>query len=154
MDDRQRGFFLARKKRKNPGSTDSNWRIASLSEYENGFFDGAEWQDCFVCFTDPSNYETGPGWMLRNLLVVVQCRWGLNKVQILRYRDVPAQRDQGRSIVIQLETRSGQASGAAIPPPSTQRTLPKVTGWERNPAGKLSGRMVNLAEYMNPTRCE
>lgn len=163
VDGRQRGFFLARKQRKNPGpdtqatqqgtdSADSTWTVASLSEYENGFFDGAEFQDRYVCFADPSNYETAPGWMLRNLLVVVKCRWGLDRVQILRYRDVQSKRDQGRSIVIQLETRSDQTSTAK--PPSTQGTLPKVTGWERNPAGKLSGRMVNLTEYMDPKRCD
>jgi ubiquitin-like modifier-activating enzyme ATG7 len=30
--------------------------------------------------------------------------------------------------------------------------LPKVTGWERNPAGKLAGRFVDLTEYLDPKR--
>jgi ubiquitin-like modifier-activating enzyme ATG7 len=165
VDHRQRGFFLARKIRKNrdgkpPISVEaraaqaeapskSDWQIASLSEYENGFFRNVAAENRFVCFADPSNYEQAPGWMLRNLLVLVKQRWGLERVQILRYRDVHSKRDQGRSIVLQLESRSQpQAPNLA----SSQGLLPKVTGWERNPTGKLSGRMVNLTEYMDPKR--
>ncbi|KAJ5101471.1 Molybdenum cofactor biosynthesis MoeB [Penicillium alfredii] len=168
VDGRQRGFFLARRHRGDSGhtsssdsgtkviqpeggSTHSSWQIASLSEYEHGFFESAAFEDCYVCFADPSNYETAPGWMLRNLLVLVKQRWGLDKVQVLRYRDVQSRRDQGRSIVIQLESRSAQASDAAKSP-NIQERMPKVTGWERNPTGKLSGRIVNLTEYMDPKR--
>lgn len=169
VDHRQRGFFLARKVRSRgsvsvdptkrtqaeTGSPGTGWQIASLSEYENGFFQNVPAANRFVCFADPSNYEQAPGWMLRNLLVLVKQRWGLEQVQILRYRDVHAKRDQGRSSIMQLEARS--------PEPRTRRSslgqgpapkgpLPKVTGWERNPAGKLSGRVVNLTEYMDPKR--
>ncbi|KAJ5150968.1 Ubiquitin-like modifier-activating enzyme atg7 [Penicillium canariense] len=153
VDSRQRGFFLARKQRKNPSnSTESTWRIASLSEYENGFFTGAAPDDRYVCFADPSNYESAPGWMLRNLLVLVKQRWGLDRVQILRYRDVLSRRDQGRSMVIRLEsTPAGNISKAANTRP-TPGQMPKITGWERNPAGKLAGRIVNLTEYMDPIR--
>jgi ubiquitin-like modifier-activating enzyme ATG7 len=148
VDDRQRGFFLARKQK--PDSKDSvqnTWRIASLSEYENGFFNGASPESRYVCFADPSNYEKAPGWMLRNLLVLVRKRWGLNKVQILRYRDTQSKRDGGRSMVFSLQSSSEPTNEQ-----SQQSQLPKITGWERNPAGKLSGRTVNLAEYMDPTR--
>ncbi|KAJ5953401.1 Ubiquitin-like modifier-activating enzyme atg7 [Penicillium verhagenii] len=151
-DDRQRGFFLARKQRRSSGSlTQSIWQIASLSEYENGFFTGAALKDRYVCFADPSNYDTAPGWMLRNLLVLIKQRWRLDQVQILRYRDVHSKRDQTRSVVIRLELKPGSASDATKLP-QTETKLPKITGWERNPAGKLAGRVVSLTEYMDPIR--
>ena len=86
VDTRQRAFFLARKvwdisdnsqlgheadptegrDRRDIGSY--SWKVASLADYENGFFDRAKFEDCYVCFVDPSNYDDAPGWMLRNLL--------------------------------------------------------------------------------------
>ncbi|KAJ5355782.1 Molybdenum cofactor biosynthesis MoeB [Penicillium concentricum] len=169
VDHRQRGFFLARKTRQRsdnayPGDSetssaqqddtpDNNWQIASLSEYENGFFKNVAAEDRYFCFSDPSNYEQAPGWMLRNLLVLIKQRWGLERVQLIRYRDVHAKRDQGRSTVIQLESCSKEEPQA---PKSLQSQvslpLPKVTGWERNSTGKLAGRVVNLTEYMDPKR--
>jgi ubiquitin-like modifier-activating enzyme ATG7 len=168
VDHRQRGFFLARKRTQSFGEVSldddetkntqqnmsvSNWQIATLSEYENGFFEHVAAGDRYICFSDPSNYDLAPGWMLRNLLILVKQRWGLERVQILRYRDVHARRDQGRSTVIQLESVS---KDERPPPKSLQNqgslSLPKVTGWERNPNGKLSGRIVNLTEYMDPRR--
>jgi len=152
VDDRQRGFFLARKQPKTlDQSAHSNWQVASLSEYENGFFTGTPLEHRYVCFADPSNYENAPGWMLRNLLVLVKQRWGLDRVQILRYRDVQSKRDQGRSAVIRLESKSDPAS-STTKAHQTVGQLPKITGWERNPTGKLSGRIVSLTEYMDPTR--
>ncbi|KAJ5355351.1 Ubiquitin-like modifier-activating enzyme atg7 [Penicillium cataractarum] len=154
VDSRQRGFFLARKLRRTSGnSSGSPWRIAELSEYEKGFFTGAASEDQYVCFADPSNYENAPGWMLRNLLVLVKQRWGLDRVQILRYRDVQAKRDQGRSMVIRLESKPvGDDASPTAKSQETTSQMPKITGWERNPAGKLAGRIVNLTEYMDPTR--
>lgn len=152
VDSRQRGFFLARKHGKRTGnSTHINWQIASLSEYENGFFADIAPDNCYVCFADPSNYENAPGWMLRNLLVLVKQRWGMDRVQILRYRDVQAKRDEGRSRVIRLESQLELAPGK-MQAQEAVAPVPKITGWERNPAGKLSGRVVNLTEYMNPSR--
>lgn len=84
--------------------------------------------------------------MLRNLLVLIRQRWGLNQVQILRYRDTQSKRDQGRSMVFSLKSTADQTRE------QSQSQLPKITGWERNPAGKLAGRTVSLTEYMDPTR--
>ena len=89
--------------------------------------------------------------MLRNLLVLVKQRWGLDRVQILRYRDVQSKRDQGRSMVIRLESKP-VGDGPTAKPQQTPSQMPKITGWERNPAGKLAGRIVNLTEYMDPAR--
>ncbi|KKK20926.1 autophagy-related protein [Aspergillus ochraceoroseus] len=169
VDARQQGFFLARR----VANTDSEhptvnrtgsedavhppepnnvvWKIAPLSSYEDGFFEGANFEDCFTCFIDPSNYDDAPGWMLRNLLVLAKQRWGLAKIQVLRYRDGSSHRGLGRSVILTLGTKS--------PPPSQSGKLqnepskmPKVTGWERNPAGKLAGRFVNLTDYLDPKR--
>lgn len=161
VDARQYGFFLAKKvptsskNGDNPGSPtrvgdddelDFEWRISTLSGYEADFFKGSREQDCFVCFADPSNYDNAPGWVLRNLLALVQRRWKLKKVQLIRYRDIHSKRDQGRSVVMSLETDGGPAGS------EDTTALPKITGWERNAAGKLSGRNVDLKEYMDPKR--
>ncbi|KAE8375805.1 hypothetical protein BDV26DRAFT_283181 [Aspergillus bertholletiae] len=165
IDTRQRGFFLARRvvkayrdpaeftgskpgKEKAADTEGACWRIATLSDYENGFFDGASFEDCYVCFVDPSNYENAPSWMLRNLLVLVKHRWRLSKIQVLRYRDVHSKRDQGRSIVVTLAEKNHQTLKTKAP----DNLMPKVTGWERNPAGKLTGRLVDLTEYLDPHR--
>ena len=175
VDSYQQGFFLARKVwhsnpdkielntaqvgssggQDAPGSPADNvgysWNISSLSGYESGFFQDASPQDCYVCFADPSNYPNAPGWMLRNLLVLVKHRWGLDKVQVLCYRDIHSNRDQARSFVLNLEIDSSKISnsdeGQAL-----QGQMPKVTGWERNPSGKLLGRVVDLTAYMDPKR--
>ncbi|KAL4885384.1 hypothetical protein BJY04DRAFT_231873 [Aspergillus karnatakaensis] len=142
VDDRQHGFFLARRTKAHDGHGVS-WKISSLSGYEDGFFDSADFEDCFTCFADPSNYHEAPGWMLRNLLVLIRRRWNLTKAQILRYRDGPSQRDENRSIVMPLQTKTAHA---------TSDEMPKVTGWERNSTGKLAGRFVDLPEYLDPKR--
>ncbi|RHZ49892.1 putative autophagy ubiquitin-activating enzyme ApgG [Aspergillus thermomutatus] len=168
----QRGFFLARKyceledraghdARRTPETADETsvassqqtaghtWKIASLASYESGFFDGAHFEDSFICFADPSNYDDAPGWMLRNLLFLIKRRWGLRRAQILRYRDT--RREMGRSMVVTVESKAQLVSQPASSP-DTVSGAPKVTGWERNPAGKLAGRLVDLTEYLNPKR--
>ena len=161
VDVRQRGFFLAKKCWNAPNEATSNpepsdaswfsWSISSLSCYEDGFFADSKPEDCYVCFADPSNYDSAPGWMLRNLLVLVKQRWGLHKVQILRYRDTNSKPDQGRSTVMALELNHSE-TGRTNESRSSHSSMPKVTGWERNPVGKLSGKVVDLTEYMDPKR--
>ncbi|KAF2088569.1 autophagy-related protein 7 [Saccharata proteae CBS 121410] len=133
------------------------WAITSFADYERGFFNDAALGDRFVCFADPSTYPTNPGWQLRNLLVLIRERWHLNEVQVLCYRDTHLRRDTPHSIILQLQS-SSQASGvqseksqAAIDNAAPTK-MPKVTGWERNGEGKVATRMVDLAEYMDPTR--
>ncbi|KAI9805298.1 MAG: Autophagy protein 7 [Piccolia ochrophora] len=138
-----------------PGQTlGFTWDVSSLSSFENGFFDGADPEDCFVAFVDPSTYPSNPGWMLRNLLFLVQRRWKLRKVQILCYRDVLSRRDEPRSTILNLACTSPSSVDAT---PSEQKLeaspqLPKVTGWERNKNGKLASKTASLAEYLDPTR--
>lgn len=184
VDARQRGFFLAKRKRVRQGSgteqLDYNmqvndedfenrprpitpgtpgqdlgfvWAVSALAGYDGGFFDDVSPNDRFVCFADPSTYPDHPGWMLRNLLVLIRQRWGLERVRILCYRDVQSRRDEARSIILDLSTEE--------PDPSTARherdipklsETPKVTGWERNRAGKVTSKIANLGEYMDPRR--
>ena len=182
VDSRQWGFFLVKKRGGGPPGiisehpesasmeegvdrrpttsntprkdVDYDWVVGSLASYERGFFDGVDPGDCFVCFADPSTYSTYPGWMLRNLLILVRRRWKLNKVQILCYRDIQSRRDDGRSIILTLEV--DQATSSITPsdagPLSIQTELPKVTGWERNSGGKVASKIANLGEYMDPQR--
>ncbi|KAF2195627.1 autophagy-related protein 7 [Zopfia rhizophila CBS 207.26] len=165
-DARQRGFFLAKRVR---GDADVDerpktsvtpvedigyrWVIGNLEKYEKGFFEGVDKEDRFIGFVDPSTYPDNPGWMLRNLLVLIRHRWHLDDVQILCYRDTHLRRDQANSLILHLQS---EPVPEPLPTPeestdSRPRTpkMPKVTGWERNEAGKLTSRMVDLSEYMD-----
>lgn len=173
VDQTQHGFFLAKRTsmrttRINPSEvpapaispeqystaslgvaeTGFQWTINALSSYEKGFFEGVDPEDSFVCFTDPSTYPENPGWMLRNLLVLVRQRWQLKDVQILCYRDTHARRDLQKSIILNLISETlGELNLS-----SSQPTMPKVTGWERNEKSKINSKMVDLAEYMDPSK--
>jgi ubiquitin-like modifier-activating enzyme ATG7 len=161
-DARQRGFFLAKRVRER-GDADERpktpieeigykWVIGRLDKFEKGFFDGVDNRDRFVSFADPSTYAENPGWMLRNLLILIRHRWHLNNVQILCYRDTHLRRDQAHSVIMKIESDSTTGTSPQNAEPSSRpRTpkLPKVTGWERNEAGKLSSRTVDLSEYMD-----
>ena len=179
VDARQLGFFLAKKHRTDrhrssesldsvedqndrrpttPGTPGPNigftWLVGSLATYEHGFFDGVDHEDRFVCFADPSTYLAYPGWMLRNLLILVQHRWKLDRVQILCYRDVQARRHEAKSVILDLQLdRTSEVNSL-----QSERNLhlgdevPKITGWERNAAGKLASKIASLGEYMNPQR--
>ncbi|EXJ90883.1 ubiquitin-like modifier-activating enzyme ATG7 [Capronia coronata CBS 617.96] len=176
VDARQHGFFLAKKLRKNqqlspiddefgPTSPTSpltptaslafDWKVAGLSSYEDGFFDGVDSEDRYVCFADPSNYgEPGPvapGWMLRNLLVLVRQRWKLSRVQILCYRETQMRRDAARSVIFDMQVPLPEEQQEQQQDQPTTK-MPKVVGWERNAANKLAGRMADLTEYMDPKK--
>ena len=174
-DSRQHGFFLAKKSRKpqsrpatatsedgseatteplTPSSSLSfHWHVAPLSAYETGFFEGEYSDDCYICFADPSNYASpgpvAPSWPLRNLLCLIRQRWKRDRVQILCYRETQSRRDAARSVILDMELP--RIRGQPAPEPSTDpKTLPKVVGWERNPQGKLAGRLVDLTSQMDP----
>ena len=149
-DVQQHGFFLARMEKGSSGTETPKWRISSLANYDDGFFNGSEPQDQYFAFADPSNYPNAPGWMLRNLLVLLQRRWGLQKAQILFYRDNPSKREFGRSLVVTLQLDASQDAKAA--PSLATSEMPKITGWERNSAGKLTGRISDLTAYMDPRK--
>ena len=128
------------------------WIVGSLVDYEHGFFEDVLGEDRFVGFMDPSTYPTYPGWMLRNLLVLIHRRWRLDKVQILCYRDIQARRDEAKSIIFPLVLEASDASTTSTQNSLCSDIMPKVTGWERNSAGKVMSRIANLGEYMDPQR--
>lgn len=132
--------------------TGFKWVIGCLAEFET-FFKDVPVYDRFVCFADPSTYPTYPGWMLRNLLALVRFRWKLENVQILCYRDIQSHRDDARSLILKLSTRSANVTVSNTPKLAIGPSgMPKVTGWERNGAGKITSKIANLGEFMNPER--
>lgn len=153
VDSREHGFFLAKKVRGEDALADEGhvarslgfrWEVASLRRFEDGFFDHVPEEDRYVAFADPSTYPEGPGWPLRNLLVLVRQRFRLRKVQVLCYRDTWARRHEGRSVILTVEMD---------PVANMELTeMPKVTGWERSRNGKLQAQLANLGEYMDPSR--
>lgn len=157
VDARQHGFFLVKRIWASQGqasASDLKWDVSSLAGYETGFFKDTDPTDRFVAFVDPSTYPQSPGWMLRNLLVLVRQRWGLENVQILCYRDVQSKRDEPRSIIVRLQrdVKNPETSPAQPEPGTKSPKMPKVTGWERNKEGKLASRIANLGDYLDPYR--
>ncbi|KAI9762554.1 MAG: Autophagy protein 7 [Chaenotheca gracillima] len=126
------------------------WEISSLSSYETGFFDDVDVEDRLVAFVDPSTYPHNPGWMLRNLLVLVKQKWRLDKIQVLCYRDTQPRRDEGRSIIINLNTTTKPNSADSTVASTTVSQVPKITGWEKSREGKLTSKTANLGEYLDP----
>ena len=170
VDSRQHGFFLVKKCRSsapNSGNIaqidakapntpaalgpilDFTWGIGSLSDYENGFFYQIAEEDRFIGFADPSTYPIYPGWMLRNLLILIRRRWKLKKIRILCYRDTQARRDDAKSIIIPIEVAPHTTSDTSA---SDISDMPRITGWERNGAGKVMSKVANLGEFMDPNR--
>ena len=179
VDPRQYGFFLAKKVRgsdavgaqdidkaedapqsrttapeTSPYGLDYSWVIDSLATYEDGFLADVDAADQYVCFADPSTYQEYPGWMLRNLLVLVRKRWGLEKVQILCYRDIQSRREDARSLVLNLTVDPRKEIIPTAGSVDSDEPMPKVSGWERSNNGKISSKIANLGEYMNPQRYE
>ncbi|KHN96605.1 E1-like activating enzyme [Metarhizium album ARSEF 1941] len=153
VDSRQHGFFLAKKVRnkrtqaedaEGSNSLTFRWEVGTLGSFEEGFFNDIPPEDRYVAFADPSTYDEGPGWPLRNLLVLIRQRFRASRANILCYRDTWARRHEARSVVLPI----------AMDPVETMVTgdMPKVTGWERSRNGKLQAQKANLADYMDPTR--
>ena len=138
---------------------DFRWEVNSLAKFEDGFFDGIDKTDRFVCFADPSSHDRYPGWMLRNLLALVRARWSLDEVQILCYRDTHAYRHVARSKIIQLKYDiSSKTSGSQTSDNNEAASkhykieIPTFSGWETNSARKIASKVSNLGEYMDPRR--
>ncbi|KAG5744971.1 hypothetical protein H9Q69_006754 [Fusarium xylarioides] len=151
VDSREHGFFLVKKVHGEDQDTDDpdsqglpRWEVASLREYENGFFDQVAEGDRYVGFVDPSTYPEGPGWPLRNFLVLIRQRFHLTKIKVICYRDIHAKRHEARSVILPIEMD---------PVENLEITeMPKVTGWARSNNGKIQAQQVNLGEYMDPVR--
>ncbi|KAF4124315.1 ubiquitin-like modifier-activating enzyme ATG7 [Geosmithia morbida] len=156
VDSREHGFFLAKKVRGQSTEPEEGeaanrlpyrWEVASLRQFENGFLADVPEEDRYVAFADPSTYAEGPGWPLRNLLVLMRQRFKLSKAKVLCYRDTWARRHEARSVVLPIEVDSTADEGS-----TAMKEMPKVTGWERSRNGKLQAQQANLGEYMDPSR--
>ncbi|KAL8762504.1 MAG: hypothetical protein Q9184_001504 [Pyrenodesmia sp. 2 TL-2023] len=172
VDARQYGFFLAKRLRnsfrdtRDDGSEsrattpetsrhnpDFSWAVGSLAQFEMGFFERVDNADQYICFADPSTYNEYPGWMLRNLLILIRKRWGLTKVQVLCYRDIQSRREDAQSSIFNLVIDEAAERSKVVNDTSLlDHAMPKVSGWERSDKGKISSKIANLGEYMDPAR--
>lgn len=153
VDSREHGFFLV-KKAPNDGTDNESdeddpqprykFVVGSLRQFEQGFFDEIPEEHQYVAFVDPSTHREGPGWPLRNLLVLIRQRFCKTKFRILCYRDIWPRRHEARSVVLPLEMEPVE--------PLHMAEMPKITGWERARNGKLQAQQANLSEYMNPRK--
>ena len=133
----------------------------------------AEWRaaelrgegEAFLGFCDPCPLLTNPGWPLRNLLVLAGVV--LRKVssaptasvRVICFREPPPgasatvttsattttsaagdMTSSARSIVIKVTVPACDPGGGA----------PSAVGWERNGAGKMGPRFMDLSAQMNP----
>lgn len=157
VDATQQGFFLAKRLGGNADAQAQaqtrHWAIGTLAEFEKGFFEGVAADECFVGFADPSTYAVNPGWMLRNLLVLIRQRWKLKSVQIICYRDTVGRQGDFKSIILPLKQEEvSKDTEVAETSASDRPAIPKFTGWERNSAGKIVNRIANLGEHLDPKR--
>lgn len=95
--------------------------------------------DRYFGFVDPSATENAVGWPARNLLLLLSSNLRLREVNLLGYRGA---RGILRYEGCTLDQTSHQADAK----------MPRPTGWERNNAGKLAPRVVNLGAVMDPTK--
>ncbi|CAN7938620.1 unnamed protein product [Ixodes hexagonus] len=116
--------------------------LSKLNEvYESG-------RRFYVGYTDPSTSEQHSGWPLRNLLGLLSRCWRGSKegalLPVLAYRRRQAKEGQvwsSRSLVFSV-----RFGGNCL------LERPRFVGWERNPAGQLGPRMVNLSGGMDPKK--
>lgn len=109
VDTRQHGYFLAKRVKGSKEEDGDGWKVGGLGDYERGFFEaknGEEIEEKLVGFTDPSTESENPGWPLRNLLVLIRKRWGLEKVRVICYKDIHAMRDVPRSFILPLQAKA------------------------------------------------
>ncbi|CAE6510820.1 unnamed protein product [Rhizoctonia solani] len=133
-------YFIARLAAK------SGYEVSTLSEW-NSFFKGVPEDQQILGFVDPSANPQSPGWPLRNLLTLVNARFGVKgPLKVLAWRDTEVTGPNHS-----WHSRLGLVSIPNAPPPSAE-TRPAAVGWEKNTQGKLAPRLADLAPMMDPTR--
>ncbi|THW72579.1 E1-like protein-activating [Aureobasidium pullulans] len=194
VDGRQHGFFLAKKIRgdlldddheshtpldepddrdfehdhKPDDTPDDRWNITALADYETGFFNDVDADDQCTCFADPSTFESNPGWMLRDLLVLVRQRWRLEKLHIMCHRETQARPETPHAIFFEVESvkptegdhyatfpssPEGRDSLSSFPTarsiaPSERVPMPDITAWDRDTRSTNSSPIVNMGVYI------
>ncbi|CAE6484216.1 unnamed protein product [Rhizoctonia solani] len=126
-------------------AANSGYEVSALSQWDS-FFKGVNEDQRILGFVDPSANPQSPGWPLRNLLSLVNIRFGIKgPLKVLAWRDTeftgPNHSWHSRLGLVSIP--DGQAS-------STER--PTAVGWEKNTQGKLAPRLADLAPMMDPTR--
>ncbi|KAK1130151.1 ubiquitin-like modifier-activating enzyme ATG7 isoform X1 [Acipenser oxyrinchus oxyrinchus] len=123
--------------------TDDSVSVSPLGKWNDFFRDQKK---VTVGVYDPCTLSQYPGWPLRNLLILVACKWGgvLDSIEVLCFRDRTMQgvRTTKHSIFFELK----------LPKLTAGSDCPKSVGWEKNQKGSMGPRMVNLSECMDPKR--
>lgn len=101
-------------------------------------FGPTDYPQITLVFHDPSSLPQHPGWPLRNILYYLHTL-GIAQLEVVCLRSGSASR--------RLRVRRPQDFGEADEP-----TRPSAVGWERNKAGKLASRVVDLGPMMDPAR--
>ncbi|ONK70021.1 uncharacterized protein A4U43_C05F29420 [Asparagus officinalis] len=96
-------------------------------------------------FYDPCHRPKNPGWPLRNFFAFICLRWKLEKIRFLCYREKHGLADMESSLI-------GEALISLPQEWRDPQCIPKAVGWETNIEGKLSSRIISLAESMDPER--
>ncbi|KDN42004.1 hypothetical protein RSAG8_07049, partial [Rhizoctonia solani AG-8 WAC10335] len=133
-------YFIARL------SAKSGYEVSTLSEWDS-FFKGVPEDQRILGFVDPSANPQSPGWPLRNLLTLVNIRFGIEgPLKVLAWRDteVTSPNHSWHSRLGLVSIPGSQASGT--------EARPVAVGWEKNTQGKLAPRLADLAPMMDPTR--
>ncbi|KAL7424355.1 Autophagy protein 7 [Cryptotrichosporon argae] len=107
--------------------------VGKLSDAST-FFAGVPDEDRHVAFHDPSAAPSHPGWPLRNVLFYLCAKHNIASIGVLALRAPGASRTARVSV-------AGPTDGEV-----------KAVGWERNNAGKLASRFVDLGGVMDPAR--
>lgn len=149
----QRGFFLARRSSNHAGTSRDSalWTFGRLSTSHEVFFSNTPANDRFIGFADPSGHPEFPGWMLRNLLVMVRKIWRTCNVQVLCVRGKSSQADSAHALLLHIdcgETKSSIAGPLAV---DNNSVMPRVSGWERNQNAKLISHNIDLQGQMKPS---
>ncbi|KAL5639969.1 hypothetical protein ACGC1H_006511 [Rhizoctonia solani] len=127
-------------------AANSGYEVSVLSQWDS-FFTGVREDQRILGFVDPSANPQSPGWPLRNLLSLVNIRFGIKgPLKVLAWRDteVTGPNHSWHSRLGFVSIPDGQAS-------STE-ARPAAVGWEKNTQGKLAPRLADLAPMMDPTR--
>lgn len=102
-----------------------------------------------VVFHDTSSLPSNPGWTLRNVLYYLSAKHGVTSLRVVCLREGSSSIQASLSLPPPSSPPSSTTPSTTTPVPSKP---PQAVGWERNPSGKLSPRVVDLGPMMDPTR--
>ncbi|CAD7703403.1 unnamed protein product [Ostreobium quekettii] len=105
-----------------------------------------QWPDkkMVVAMSDPCHLPANPGWILRNVLILVAKRWTCTSVRVVCIRERQGRSDPCASIVLDVNIM-------AIPN-DVDNCVQHASGWEANQAGKSAPRLANLRSYFDPVQ--